>query len=261
MHLSCILGVMTFYLGATLVYLFQRIFSGRNLRQVAFRILLVGFILHTALLFYYLFQNGYPFFISANYGLHFVSWVMVLLFLLLANRFHLEAIAPLLIPTALIFYLISLFEREAYSLTASVLKSPWALVHFLFMFLAIALFLLGFAIGVAFLLQESRLKGKKSPFPRLPSLEVMDEMHSKASGVGFILLTIGIASGIGLLHQVRGIFFSGDSKQWGALVAWFLYLVFLNVRMQAGCRGRRAVLLSLLGLSVIILTFLGFEHH
>ncbi|MBI1908655.1 MAG: cytochrome c biogenesis protein CcsA [Deltaproteobacteria bacterium] len=264
MHLSCILGVMTFYLGATLVYLFQYIFK-KNFNRVAYRILAIGFLLHTLLLFYYLFRNQYPFFVSANYSLHFVSWVILLFFLVFSRKLRLEAAGPLFIPTALLFYLISLLDQEAYRFSATVLKSPWALAHLIAMFLAFSLFLLGLGMATAFVLQQARLKNQKAPYLRLPSLEALDQMHSRTSAIGFGLLTLGILAGFGLSkgdspREVLGSFFMGDQKQWGAWIAWIVYLAFLNLHSRSRWRGRRALFLSLLGVAVIALTFLGFKH-
>ncbi|HCU25456.1 MAG TPA: c-type cytochrome biogenesis protein CcsB, partial [Deltaproteobacteria bacterium] len=40
-----------------------------------------------------------------------------------------------------------------------------------------------------------------------------------------------------------------------------IYALFLQSRIIAGWRGRRGVLLSILGFVVVLFTFLGVSHH
>ena len=142
------------------------------------------------------------------------------------------------------------------------LDSPWAALHLFFMFLAFAVLLTSVVTGLIFFLQEVQIKSRRlsALFARLPALEVIDRIHARALGVGFILLTLGILSGSAWSLQVTGHFFEGDVKQWWALASWGLYLIFLNFRFAAGWRGRRGVLLSLLGFAALVFTFLGVNH-
>jgi ABC-type transport system involved in cytochrome c biogenesis permease subunit len=58
-----------------------------------------------------------------------------------------------------------------------------------------------------------------------------------------------------------GRFFTGDPREIGALVMWALYALFLNVRLTAGWRGKKGIVLSLVGFVGVILTFLGLGHR
>lgn len=136
-------------------------------------------------------------------------------------------------------------------------------IHLVLMSLAFAVFTVSFLIGFVFLLQESRIKSRHFDrlSSRLPSLERMDSIHTKALTAGFLLLSGGILAGSLLSKLLMGKFISGDPKQLTSLVMWALYALFLNIRLRVGWRGRKGILLSLIGFAAIVLTFLGVSHR
>ena len=135
--------------------------------------------------------------------------------------------------------------------------------HFVCMILAFVVFTASFITGLFFLLQENQLKRHRltSLVRRLPALETMDSLYYKILTLGFVLLSLGMLVGAVLSKRRDGFFFTGDPREIGALVTWALYALFLNIRMKAEWRGRRAIALSLLGFVGVVLTFLGLEHR
>lgn len=131
------------------------------------------------------------------------------------------------------------------------------------MILAFAAFAAGFVIGLFFLLQENQLKNRRltSLVRRLPALETMSAIHYKILTLGFVLLSLGMLAGAILSKERVGRFFLGDPKEIGALVMWALYALFLNARLTAGWRGRKGIILSILGFVGVILIFLGLGHR
>lgn len=135
--------------------------------------------------------------------------------------------------------------------------------HFVLMIVSFLAFTVSLVSGFFFLLQESQLKNHRitSFVRRLPALETMYGIHYKILTFGFVFLSIGMLVGAGLSKSREGLFFTGDPKEIGALVTWALYAVFLNMRLKVGWRGRKGILLSLLGFLAVILTFLGLQHR
>lgn len=260
MHLSCVLGVFAIYLLATLVSLVRALFFKQGLGRLVFGILIVGFLLHTTLLFYYLGTNQYPYFINRSYGLLFISWFLILLFFILSKKLKFEAVSPYLLPIALVTYLLSVIGREA-ELSGAGPQSVWVVVHFVSILLALSLFILGFGVGLTFIIQEGRLKAKKPLLARFPSLEVLDQVRTRTLWLGWVLLTIGIFSGMLLSWIYYQTLLFYDPRQIGALAAWAFYLIYLAARSKRGWRGRHGVLLPLLGLLVIFLTVLAARHN
>ncbi|MBI2500772.1 MAG: cytochrome c biogenesis protein CcsA [Deltaproteobacteria bacterium] len=50
-------------------------------------------------------------------------------------------------------------------------------------------------------------------------------------------------------------------RQIASLVTWGIYALFLNVRIRSGWRGRRGILLSLVGFLTVALTFIAIHHR
>ena len=133
------------------------------------------------------------------------------------------------------------------------------LVHTLCSLLSYAAFLVAFLAGVLFLIQERQLKRKTLGvlFHRLPSLGSLDQINFLAIGIGFALLTIGLALGLVGEHVLLGHWWSGDPKEYLTVGLWGLYLGLWLIRLRATLRGRRVALLSVLGFSLVLFTFLG----
>lgn len=138
-----------------------------------------------------------------------------------------------------------------------------AMIHILFMSLAFGVFAATFLMGLVYLVEQRQLKSRH--YGRflnwLPSLATMDRVHYRVLIVGFILLSLGILSGTILSKLTEGKFFSEDPRQIAAVGTWALYGIFLNVRMKPAWRGRRSMVLSLMGFVGVILAFLALKHR
>jgi len=130
------------------------------------------------------------------------------------------------------------------------------------MLLAFGVFTFSFIVGCLFLIQEHKIK-THSPgllLSRLPPLGVMNSLHYKALTIGFLLLSLGILSAAFLSRRLLGRFFTGDPREIATLAVWALYAIFLTIRIRSAWRGRRGVLLSLLGFLGILLA-LSLRHQ
>ncbi len=133
------------------------------------------------------------------------------------------------------------------------------LVHTICSLLSYGAFLVAFVSGVLFLIQERQLKRKTMGvlFHRLPSLAKLDQVNFVAVGVGFALLSIGMLYGLLEMRSEFGRWWTGDPKEYLTLTLWALYLALWLMRLRATLRGRRVALLSVLGFSLVLFTYLG----
>ena len=131
--------------------------------------------------------------------------------------------------------------------------------HILFAFLSYAAFLIACVSGALFIVQERQVKKKHmgALFRNLPSLDRLERINVWAIGVGFGLLSIGLACGLLGERLLLGRWWTGDIKEYLTVAVWLSYLILLVVRMRATLRGRRVALLSVFGFTFLLMTFVG----
>ncbi len=137
--------------------------------------------------------------------------------------------------------------------------NPFLKIHILFSSLSYLAFVLAFVSGGVFLWMESRLKRKHLP-PMGPfgwSLESVDQFNARSLAVGFILLTLGILSGILATHQRFGKLFVGDPSEIWTITSWLIYAAIVAVRATCTLRGRKVMLLAILAFGMFVFTLIG----
>jgi len=152
-----------------------------------------------------------------------------------------------------------------------VLDSPWFWVHVSSLLFAYASFGLAGLLGVTYMLQFKEIKKKHLGYfyTRLPSLQILDVMNSRAVTVGWVFLTLGVLVGAVWTAQARGTapndpnlqaISLDDPKVFVALLTWGVYSFAVLARRTLGWTGRRAAWLSALGFSFAMLNFLAISY-
>jgi len=152
-----------------------------------------------------------------------------------------------------------------------VLRSPWFWVHVSSMLFAYATFALAMVFGVTYMLQFKEIKKKQLGYfyERLPSLQILDAMNSRAVAVGWIFLTVGLAVGVVWAAQARSLapentnlrmMSLDDAKVFFAVLTWAVYSFEVLARRTMGWNGRRAAWLSALGFAIVLLNFLPVSY-
>ncbi|MFQ5520513.1 MAG: cytochrome c biogenesis protein CcsA, partial [Candidatus Methylomirabilia bacterium] len=139
---------------------------------------------------------------------------------------------------------------------APTLRSAWISIHVILALLGIAAFVLNFAGGLMYLLQERQLKSKRPGafYYRLPSLETLDRMTYRALTLGFPFLTAGLILGAVWAGTAWGSVFTFDPLALFSIVSWLIYAATLSGRAMAGWRGRRAAYFAIAGFAALIVT-------
>lgn len=152
-----------------------------------------------------------------------------------------------------------------------VLDSPWFWVHVSSLLFAYASFALAAVLGLTYVLQFKEIKKKHLGYlyTRLPSLQILDAMNSRAVAVGWLFLTIGVAVGMIWTAQARvaapddpnlQAMALNDPKIFGALLTWAVYSFAMFARRTMGWSGRRAAWLSALGFGIVLLNFVPINY-
>ncbi|MES2151340.1 MAG: cytochrome c biogenesis protein CcsA [Pseudomonadota bacterium] len=118
--------------------------------------------------------------------------------------------------------------------------------------------------AVLMALQESRLH-TRSPrrnwlatvLDQLPALLTMERLLFRLIGIGFVLLTLTVLSGIVFSEQLFGIALKWDHKTVFALLSWLLFAALLAGRRWKGWRGKTALRFTLAGFATLVLAYVG----
>jgi cytochrome c-type biogenesis protein CcsB len=142
------------------------------------------------------------------------------------------------------------------------LQSYWMAIHVPVMFISYAAFAAAFGIGVAYVIQERQIKSRKPAdiSYRLPSLDELDRLIYRIIFLAFPVLTLGIMLGARWAYDAWGRYWGWDAKETWALITWFVYLIYLHMRLVAGWRGRRTAYLSMAGFGVVLFTYIGVNY-
>jgi ABC-type transport system involved in cytochrome c biogenesis permease subunit len=152
-----------------------------------------------------------------------------------------------------------------------VLDSPWFWVHVSSLLFAYASFALAGVLGLTYVLQFKEIKKKQLGYfyTRLPSLQTLDVMNSRAVAVGWLFLTLGLVVGAVWAAQARVLAPNDpnlramsiqDLKVLLAVLTWGVYSFAVLSRRSMGWTGRRAAWLSALGFAIVLLNFLPINY-
>jgi cytochrome c-type biogenesis protein CcsB len=275
--ISQILGiVMLIYLLVAIFFLIAELWSSQWLQKVGRTILWLGLGIHTGALIgrwvgSYQLAAAHSSTVTwaeklqliviqvplSNFyeSLIFFSWCLPALGLLAFRRYlqgYLGALMAVL-ATLLLAYASFGVDSQIRPLMPA-LKSNWLLIHVVTAFLGYAAFALAFGSAILYLFQSRR------PRPSLPPLPLLDNLIYRTTVLGFLLLTLGIATGAVWAETAWGRYWSWDPKETWSLITWFIYAAFLHARFTRDWRGRRAAILSIVGFVFVLFTYFGVNY-
>jgi ABC-type uncharacterized transport system permease subunit len=143
------------------------------------------------------------------------------------------------------------------AVSPGIVNSVALAVHVASASLGTAALALAFGLSLVYLASEKQLKSKHPGrlFARLPSLELIDRVGWKLVVLGFICLSVTIATGSLVNKEATGAIFVLAPKQGFALLAWGLLATLIQARLVAGWRGRRVALLVITGFVLLVGTY------
>ena len=94
----------------------------------------------------------------------------------------------------------------------------------------------------------------------LPSAEKLDSLVYKLAGVAFAGLALLLMTGAVWANESWGAYWSWDSKEVGAFVAWLTYGAFLHARISRGWYGRKSAYFAVIAFLLVIFTYLGVSY-
>jgi ABC-type uncharacterized transport system permease subunit len=158
------------------------------------------------------------------------------------------AIGIFLLPLVLGLVAAAYFLAGRESVPREIASGIWLQIHFACLVAGFVSVLVGFAAGVMELVQAHRLKHKLPP-PRgfrLPSLEWLENAGVRSVYASFLLLLLGLLSGV-ILNGVKGQFSWSDPVVWRfiGVVAWQTAVTAFLTFYKPARQGRKVAYLTI----------------
>ena len=222
--------------------------------------------------------------ILAPLALH--TWLLSeILFLAPDLRFGFAiALSAMLWLAVLIYWVESLFLKlegmQAPVLALAALCVPWPAlfpgltappsaqslefrVHTVLAMLAYSLFTMAAVHALLMTVLERRLHGRggggsiTGPLAALPPLLSMETLLFRLIALGFLLLTLTLASGVLYSETLFGQAMKFNHKTLFAVISWLIFAALLAGRYFRGWRGRLALRWTLSGFAALLLAYIG----
>lgn len=175
------------------------------------------------------------------------SLVVAVFYFVLAVRRPRNNVGLFLIPVVLVLVLAAALVKDTADFTTDGALSLWEFIHIGSLLVGTITVALGFAIGVMYLVQSSRLKRKLPPRRglRLPSLEWLQRNNRRSLFLSTILLAQGLFAGV-VLNVIRQTpFEQGIVISSGVLFLWLVAVSLLEFLYKPARQGRKVAYLTL----------------
>lgn len=188
-------------------------------------------------------------------------WISVAAYWFENRNFALDGLRRLVMPCAAAAAVLpALFPGNVFHLNGAAPAFAW---HIAIAVLAYSTLTIAAFHAVLMALQESRLHAHTgdgwlaAALDQLPALLTMEKLLFRLIGIGFILLTLTVLSGILFSEQLFGIALKWDHKSVFALLSWMLFAALLAGRRWRGWRGKTALRFTLAGFATLVLAYVG----
>jgi ABC-type uncharacterized transport system permease subunit len=166
----------------------------------------------------------------------FLAWSLTFFYLVTGTTYRLSLLGVFTAPVVVVLQLVTLFPGalDANPVRAEVVD-PWRESHAAFSVLSYGALTLASVAGVMFLVLNRRLKSLRfsgGMMTGMPSVSRLVEAMARIALVGWILLTIGVVSGLSMENGEVSVHLVV------ATVTWVLYAVLLGVYFVRGLPGR-----------------------
>jgi cytochrome c-type biogenesis protein CcsB len=263
---SVLLSYITFvYFVSFLLYLFMMVMGKDIFGRLATLITGIALAGHTFAMILrwvesYRFGIGHAPLSNLYESLIFFAWAIILLYLIMEWRTKNRSIGTFATPLAFLIMAYASFTGITNRIQPLIpaLKSNWLIAHVVTCFIGYAAFGIGFGLSIMYLLKRLHDSGKTNVFLKLvPESNILEELSYQMVVIGFILLTLGIITGAVWAHSAWGRYWGWDPKETWSLITWLIYAALLHSRMIRGWRGKRLAILSIIGFSCVLFTYLG----
>jgi ABC-type uncharacterized transport system permease subunit len=237
--------------------------GGQRWAQRGLWLALCGLAVHGISIVIIAFGQGMLPWANSLQNISFWCWVLVGISVAVSFRFQVDVLWLFLLPLVIVLLFTAMTgQKSSSAYGGDIGMTFWSAFHIGLVFVAYAAFAFAGVTGFMYILQSHSLKKKESGelYGKLPPLDLLDRLNYRALLAGFAFLTVGLLLGffwLAALPQQPG---GRDAKIVAALVTWGAYAILFLLRATCLLRGKKVAWLSILGVGVIILSFLFIPH-
>jgi len=212
--------------------------------------LALGALLHTAGFWQLHTLDPTPSMNSLPMAVSFMAWIGALVYLGLLLFVRGLGLAVVVAPAVFLGCVTGLLSLYAPRPTEA-LHPVWSHLHVLLSSAGLATLGIAAGAGLLYVIHHRTIKRKRRVGGALPSLETLDRVNTMALGVGFLLLTFGLFTGVLWVYQTEGAFWEASIHANGTLAAWVLCGAAVVARFGLDLGARQVALLSAAGFAIL----------
>jgi ABC-type uncharacterized transport system permease subunit len=217
---------------------------------------LIPIAMHGYLLWQGIFANG-GFDLNVFNALSLIIWLTLLVYWVARFFYPIGTLQALVLPMAAVTLLLpGVFPADHQLAHTDLLAFK---LHITVAMLAYSLFTIAMLHAVLISLVEKRLRHATLPrvLRDLPPLLTMESLLFRMIGIGFILLTLTLISGVMFSEEIFGKAWQFNHKVLFGFISWCVFAVLIGGHHFYGWRGRIAVRWTVSGFAFLLLAYLG----
>lgn len=211
------------------------------------------------------------------------AWAVIAAYLFLEWKFKIDSFGWIVSAFLLMVFLYASWlppSQKQIAPLVPALQSYWRTIHVPPLLMSYALFLIGAFSSIGYLFETKIFNKSKEGKEDIRTTKetangvkinsyvreiserahFFDEVTYRCITFGFPLLTIGIITGALWANHAWGALWQWDPKETMALVTWFIYAAYLHFRLNTKVSGSALALISLVGIVMVYLTYLGINQ-
>lgn len=246
------------YLAAGLVAWLGVVLAARRASRAASWLLAAGALVHGITFLGFHWEPSPPPLTDLATAISFMAWVAAVALLAFLRRTRLTALVGLVAPAAFVGTFFAAL-RTPHSPTEPLVgaASSWPHLHVVLSSMGLALLGIACVAAIAFLAVDRALKQRRPVRSLWPSLEALDRVNRVALALGFLLLSLGVATGMLWVESESHTLWTGTAHETWSVLAWVVYAVLFGVRFAGRQRGRRAAVAAIAGFAFLLFAVVG----
>jgi len=249
------------YLATTLIYIWVAIHFWRNPipAQSSSRwhsgLIALGLLMHGGLLYQDIFIGDIN--LNIANALSLILWLTVLIYWIADFKHELQSLQALVLPPAALAILLQ--AKFHNNVVVAFANDTLFVTHIVIAMLAYSLFTFAALHALLMAAAERTLHQKTSllNLAKFPPLMTMENLLFKVIGLGFLLLTFTLVSGMLFSEQIFHQALKFNHKNIFTIISWLIFASLLIGRARYGWRGRTAIRWTLTGFAVLLLAYVG----